>query len=139
MRFFEFFAVIYTSASLDPLPFFPLPPSPFLSSRLFSSHVHRGSGGTGTYQGPGSHGYEAADVDWMVAAGADYLKVRWYDAAMPIVHDAYILSLAQLISSSWSSSHYLLPLHYDVCRSTLAAALRTTPPRFQTMPSSAMP
>jgi hypothetical protein len=32
--------------------------------------------GTGTYSGPGSHGYEAADTDWMVAAGADYLKVR---------------------------------------------------------------
>ena len=28
--------------------------------------------GTGTYHAPGSHGYEAADVDWMVAAGADY-------------------------------------------------------------------
>ena len=31
--------------------------------------------GTGTYQAPGSHGYEAADVDYMVAAGADYLKI----------------------------------------------------------------
>jgi alpha-galactosidase len=28
--------------------------------------------GTNTYHAPGSHGYEAADVDWMVAAGADY-------------------------------------------------------------------
>jgi len=31
--------------------------------------------GTGSYHAPGSHGYEAADVDWMVAAGADYLKI----------------------------------------------------------------
>ena len=31
--------------------------------------------GTGTYSAPGSHGYEAADVDWMVAAGADLLKI----------------------------------------------------------------
>ena len=31
--------------------------------------------GTGTYSAPGSHGHEAADVDWMVAAGADYLKI----------------------------------------------------------------
>ena len=31
--------------------------------------------GTGTYSGPGSHGYEAQDVDWMVAAGADLLKI----------------------------------------------------------------
>lgn len=30
---------------------------------------------TGTYQGPGSYGYEKMDTDWMVAAGADYLKV----------------------------------------------------------------
>jgi len=33
--------------------------------------------GTGTYQGPGSHGYEAMDTDWMVNAGADYLKVSY--------------------------------------------------------------
>ena len=31
--------------------------------------------GTGTYNAPGSLHYEAADVDWMVAAGADYLKI----------------------------------------------------------------
>lgn len=32
--------------------------------------------GTATYAAPGSHGYEAADVDWMVNhAGADYLKI----------------------------------------------------------------
>ena len=31
--------------------------------------------GTGTYSGPGSHGYEAADTDWMIAAGAQYLKI----------------------------------------------------------------
>ena len=30
---------------------------------------------TGTYSGPGSHGYEAADVNWMVDAGASYLKI----------------------------------------------------------------
>ena len=36
--------------------------------------------GTGTYAAPGSHGYEAADVDYMVAAGAEYLKVRrWWE------------------------------------------------------------
>ena len=34
--------------------------------------------GTGTYNAPGSHGYEAADVNWMVAAGADYLKIDSY-------------------------------------------------------------
>jgi len=27
------------------------------------------------YQGPGSNGYEKADSEWMVDAGADYLKV----------------------------------------------------------------
>lgn len=31
--------------------------------------------GTGTYNAPGSNGHEKADVDWMVAAGADYLKI----------------------------------------------------------------
>jgi hypothetical protein len=38
--------------------------------------------GTGTYNAPGSHGYEAADVDWMVAAGADYLKIDSSVAAL---------------------------------------------------------
>lgn len=32
--------------------------------------------GTSKYSGPGSHGYEAADTQWMVAAGARWLKVR---------------------------------------------------------------
>ena len=31
--------------------------------------------GTGTYNAPGSNGYEAADTEWMVAAGAQYLKI----------------------------------------------------------------
>ncbi len=31
--------------------------------------------GTGTYSAPGSNGHEIADVDWMVAQGADYLKI----------------------------------------------------------------
>lgn len=30
---------------------------------------------TGSYQGPGSHGYEANDTIWMINAGATYLKV----------------------------------------------------------------
>ena len=30
---------------------------------------------TGTYSGPGSHGYEKEDTDWMVAAGADFIKI----------------------------------------------------------------
>jgi alpha-galactosidase len=30
---------------------------------------------TGQYSGPGSAGYEAPDVDWMAAAGMDWLKV----------------------------------------------------------------
>ena len=31
--------------------------------------------GTGTYSAPGGNGYEAADTEWMVAAGAQYLKI----------------------------------------------------------------
>jgi alpha-galactosidase len=31
--------------------------------------------GTGTYSAPGSNGHEAADTEWMVAAGAQYLKI----------------------------------------------------------------
>ena len=31
--------------------------------------------GSKTYSAVGSYGHEAADVDWMVAAGADYLKI----------------------------------------------------------------
>ena len=31
--------------------------------------------GTGTYSAPGSNGFEAADTEWMVAAGAQYLKI----------------------------------------------------------------
>ena len=31
--------------------------------------------GTGTYSAPGSHGYEKEDTDWMIAAGAQYLKI----------------------------------------------------------------
>jgi alpha-galactosidase len=31
--------------------------------------------GTGSYSAPGSHGYEAADVNWMADAGMDLLKV----------------------------------------------------------------
>ena len=31
--------------------------------------------GTGTYSAPGSNGYEAADTEFMVAAGAQYLKI----------------------------------------------------------------
>jgi hypothetical protein len=31
--------------------------------------------GTSTYSAPGSNGHEMADVDWMVAQGADYLKI----------------------------------------------------------------
>lgn len=29
---------------------------------------------TGTYSAPGSHGYEAQDTEWMIAAGAQYLS-----------------------------------------------------------------
>jgi alpha-galactosidase len=40
--------------------------------------------GTNTYSAPGSNGHEAADVDFMVAAGADYLKIdRLVSAAEP--------------------------------------------------------
>ena len=31
--------------------------------------------GTGTYGAPGSHGHEADDTEFMVAAGAQYLKI----------------------------------------------------------------
>jgi alpha-galactosidase len=31
--------------------------------------------GTGTYSAPGSNGFEAIDTEWMVAAGASYLKI----------------------------------------------------------------
>ncbi len=31
--------------------------------------------GTGTYNAPGSNGFEAIDTEWMVAAGASYLKI----------------------------------------------------------------
>jgi hypothetical protein len=31
--------------------------------------------GTGSYNAPGSHGYEKADTDFMVAAGATYIKI----------------------------------------------------------------
>ena len=31
--------------------------------------------GTGTYNAPGSNGHEKDDVDWMVGAGAQYLKI----------------------------------------------------------------
>jgi alpha-galactosidase len=31
--------------------------------------------GTDKYSGPGSHGYEKADTDWMIAAGAKWLKI----------------------------------------------------------------
>jgi len=36
--------------------------------------------GSKTYGAVGSYGHEAADVDWMVAAGADYLKIDSCDA-----------------------------------------------------------
>ena len=82
--------------------------------------------GTGTYSAPGSHGYEAADVDWMVAAGAQYLKIdsccgsqvsltRALEEARCLV----ILCLPSLPSS------FPIPIH------------RTTPPPSPTTPSSA--
>lgn len=42
------------------------------------------------YHGPGSQGYEAVDVKWMVAAGATYLKARsrpthlWQSVALAV-------------------------------------------------------
>jgi len=44
---------------------------------LYGLYTCRGSCqcGTSTYSGPGSQGHEAADVAWIVAQGADWLKV----------------------------------------------------------------
>jgi hypothetical protein len=53
--------------------------------------------GTGTYQGPGSHGYEAMDTDWMVAAGADYLKVRYR---------SYVIDVASFLDSNFIFRKY---------------------------------
>ena len=75
--------------------------------------------GTATYSAPGSHGHEADDVDYMVAAGADYLKIG---ALRPL-----------------SAPRALARPANPPARQTRAAAIRTTQPHFPTMQSSATP
>jgi alpha-galactosidase len=44
--------------------------------------------GTSTYKAPGSLGYEKADVQWMVNAGADYLKIDSVRCCLPTLASA---------------------------------------------------
>lgn len=63
--------------------------------------------GTSTYSAPGSNGHEMADVDWMVAQGADYLKI---DSAYLLLWVLLVLSKTSrpLTTRPTPSRHRLL-------------------------------
>ena len=82
--------------------------------------------GTSTYSAPGSHGYEAADVAWMVAQGADY-------RAWPSNKDALIPRARVGLSRRTPP----LPACTPQSKSTRAAEIRTTQRPSPITPSSA--
>ena len=92
--------------------------------------------GTGTYSAPGSHGYEAADVAWMVAQGADYRACPRFFFYKCSGRPARSRG-ASLTPLPRPSPPPPLPARAPQSKSTRAAVTRTTPWPSPTTPSSA--